>query len=302
MTVKSSGEVVADGFSFTECPRYHDGRVWFVDMHLNRVVSVLPDGSDTRTIEVASAPGGIGWLPDGRLLVVLMQERKILRFDDGEPVVHADLSESVPTTLNDLAVDSAGRCYVGETGFDPHPFLVDAEDVDNVCRGRFTPPATSRLFLVEMDGEYREVASGLAFSNGIVVDETRNHLFVAESFGARLTRFHLATDGGLTERRELFVDFAPDGIGMDTWGYIWASDVFGRAAVRIDAEGREVERVRFDRLVLACAAGGERDDQLYVCASPSLDNTECLRLRESRVEALTIGAPAPVANDRQDSV
>ncbi|MEU4842318.1 SMP-30/gluconolactonase/LRE family protein [Nocardia testacea] len=295
MTVNSSFEVVADGYSFTECPRYHDGRVWFVDMHLNRVISVRPDGSDTRTIEVASAPGGIGWLPDGRLLVVLMQERKILRLDDDELVVHADLSDSVLSTLNDLAVDSAGRCYVGETGFDPHAFLSDPEDIDNVCHGRFTPPATSRLFLVEMDGEYREAASGLAFSNGIVVDETRKYLFVAESFGARLTRFRLAPDGSLTERKELFVDFAPDGIGMDTWGYIWVSDVFGRAAVRIDAEGREIERVRSSRLVLACATGGVHGDQLYLCASPALDSTECLRLRESRVEAVTIDSPTRVA-------
>lgn len=296
MTVNSSFDVVADGYSFTECPRYHDGRVWFVDMHLNQVISVRPDGSDTRTIKVASAPGGIGWLPDGRLLVVLMQERKILRLDDDELVVHADLSDSVISTLNDLAVDSAGRCYVGETGFDPHAFLSDPEDIDNVCHGRFTPPATSRIFLVEVDGEYREVASGLAFSNGIVVDETRKYLFVAESFGARLTRFRLAPDGGLTERKELFVDFAPDGIGMDTWGYIWVSDVFGRAAVRIDAEGREIERVRSSRLVLACATGGAHGDQLYLCASPALDSTECLRLRESRIEAVTIDSPARVAN------
>ncbi|NKY58986.1 SMP-30/gluconolactonase/LRE family protein [Nocardia flavorosea] len=295
MTVSSSFEVVADGYSFTECPRYHDGRVWFVDMHLNRVISVRPDGSDTRTIEVASAPGGIGWLPDGRLLVVLMQDRKILRLDDDELVVHADLSDSVASTLNDLAVDTTGRCYVGETGFDPHAYLSDPEDIDNVCRGRFTPPATSRLFLVDMDGEYREVASGLAFSNGIVVDETRKYLFVAESFGARLTRFRLAPDGSLTERKELFVDFAPDGIGMDIWGYIWVSDVFGHAAVRIDAEGREIERVRSSQLVLACATGGARGDQLYLCASPALDSTECLRLRESRIEAMSIASPTRVA-------
>ncbi|WP_280418398.1 SMP-30/gluconolactonase/LRE family protein [Nocardia carnea] len=295
MTGNSSFDVVADGYSFTECPRYHDGRVWFVDMHLNQVISVRPDGSDTRRIEVASAPGGIGWLPDGRLLVVLMQERKILRLDNDELVVHADLADSVASTLNDLAVDSAGRCYVGETGFDPHAYLSDPEDIDNVCHGRFTPPATSRLFLVEMDGAYREVASGLAFSNGIVVDETRKYLFVAESFGARLTRFRLAPDGNLTERKELFVDFAPDGIGMDVWGYIWVSDVFGRAAVRIDAQGREIERVRSGQLVLACAIGGAHGDQLYLCASPALDRTECLRLRESRIEAVTIDSPTRVA-------
>lgn len=295
MTTEFSREIVADGFAFTECPRYHDGRLWFVDMHLNQVLSVRPDGTDMRVLEVSGSPGGIGWLPGGSLLVVLMQERKIVRLDDGEWVVHADLSDSVTSTLNDLAVDSAGRCYVGETGFDPHIYLSDPEDIENVCRGSFVPPATSRLFLVETDGEYREVASGLAFSNGIVIDETRRYLFAAESFGARLTRFGIASDGTLTERRELFAGFAPDGIGMDHWGCIWVSDVFGRAAVRIDAEGREVQRVPSDQLVLACAAGGEHGDQLYICASPALDRTECLRLRESRVEAVTIDAPAVAA-------
>ncbi|NKY51542.1 SMP-30/gluconolactonase/LRE family protein [Nocardia vermiculata] len=295
MTAHSPAGYVAEGFSFTECPRYRDGRLWFVDMHLNRVVSVRADGSDRRTLEVASSPGGIGWLPDGRLLVVLMQERKIVRLEGNEFVVHADLSDVVATTLNDLAVDSTGRCYVGETGFDPHIFFTTAEDIEKVCRAEIVPPATSRIFSIEPDGEYREVASGLAFSNGIVVDETRKYLFVAESFGARLSRFDLGAGGDLSGRKELPFDFAPDGIGMDRWGSVWVSDVFGCAAVRFDAEGSEIERLRFDQLVLACAAGGEHGNQLYLCASPSLDSAECLRLRASRIEVRTIAAPAPHA-------
>lgn len=56
MTQQSTNTVLIDGFAFTECPRWHGGRLWFVDMHLNKVVSVLPDGSGESTLEVPGSP------------------------------------------------------------------------------------------------------------------------------------------------------------------------------------------------------------------------------------------------------
>ena len=67
---------VVDGLTFAECPRWHEGRIWFVDFYTHRVLSAREDGSDLRTeAEVPAQPSGLGWLPDGRLLVVSMRDR-----------------------------------------------------------------------------------------------------------------------------------------------------------------------------------------------------------------------------------
>lgn len=296
MNVAATPSTVLDGFAFTECPRWHDGRLWFVDMHLNQVVSTDLGTTDTSVLDVPGSPGGIGWLPDGRLLVVMMDERRILRREDDKWVVHADLSTAVPTTLNDLAVDSAGRCFVGETGFDPHEYLSDPSDIDRVSSGEFECPSLSRLFVVETDGRYRESASGLAFSNGIVIDDDTRQLFVAESFGARLSRYDMDESGALSNRLRLPLGFAPDGIGMDAWGHIWVSDVFGRAAQRVSSTGELLDRVSSRQLCLACTVGGASGNELMLCSSPSLDRTECLAKLESHIEMTTITPPARPEN------
>ena len=86
---------VIDGMSFTECPRWHEDRLWFVDFYTHRVHSVTENGADLRTeAEVPQQPSGLGWLPDGRLLVVSQLDRRILRREaDGSLETHADLSE-----------------------------------------------------------------------------------------------------------------------------------------------------------------------------------------------------------------
>lgn len=57
--------------SFTEGPRWRDGRLWFADFYTHAIYSVAEDGSGLRTeVEVPNQPSGLGWLPDGRLLYV----------------------------------------------------------------------------------------------------------------------------------------------------------------------------------------------------------------------------------------
>jgi sugar lactone lactonase YvrE len=111
---------VASGFKFLEAPRWHQDRIWFSDFYGLQVFSAREDGSDLRTeADVAQQPSGLGWLPDGRLLVVSMRDRRVLRREpDGTLVVHADLSGHATGHVNDMVLDGAGRAYVGNFGFD----------------------------------------------------------------------------------------------------------------------------------------------------------------------------------------
>src|SRR5262245_8038771 len=110
--------VLLDGLAFPEGPRWHDGKLWFSDMHAHRVMTVDLAGKAETIVEVPNQPSGLGWLPDGRLLVVSMTDRRLLRLDAGRLVEAADLSRLATFHCNDMVVDAQGRAYVGNFGFD----------------------------------------------------------------------------------------------------------------------------------------------------------------------------------------
>lgn len=118
--MKAEPTVVLEGYTYFECPRWREGRVWVSDFYTHQVLSANEDGSDVRVeAEVPHQPSGLGWLPDGRLLVVSMRDQTVLRREEnGNLVVHADLSAHATGNANDMHVDADGRAYVGNFGFD----------------------------------------------------------------------------------------------------------------------------------------------------------------------------------------
>src|SRR4029077_14342454 len=121
MTIALKTEnVLLDGLAFPEAPRWRAGELWFSDMTPQKVMRVGLDGRVTTVLEVPGQPSVLGWLPDGRLLVVSMTDRKLLRLDPGGLTVAADLSALASFHCNDMVVDDRGRAYVGNFGFDLH--------------------------------------------------------------------------------------------------------------------------------------------------------------------------------------
>ena len=81
-----------EGGAFFECPRWRDGRWWVSDFYREAVYTVSTDGREELVVEVEHQPSGLGWLPDGSMLIVSMKDQRVLRRDpDGSVSVHADL-------------------------------------------------------------------------------------------------------------------------------------------------------------------------------------------------------------------
>ena len=117
------------GLSFTECPRWRDGRLYISDFYTHRVLAVTMDGAAEIVAQVPGQPSGLGFLPDGRLLIVSMRDRSLLRREaDGSLVMHADLSNLAPWHLNDMLVDHDGRAWVANFGFDLEGERPSADD------------------------------------------------------------------------------------------------------------------------------------------------------------------------------
>ena len=270
-----------DGFAFLEGPRWRDGRLWFSDMHARRVYTAREDGTVEAIARVPECPSGLGWLPDGRLLVVSMEDRKLLRREaSGELVTHADLSGIATYHCNDMVVDGVGRAYVGNFGFDLHTQQ---------------KPRPAKLALVQADGSVTEAARGLEFPNGAVITPDGGTLIVGESFGQRLTAFDIHAWSGALSRRRVWAPLAgavPDGICLDAEGAIWVASPMTREVVRVHEGGRISQRIAAgERMAIACMLGGADRRTLFVLTSASIDPDECRRLRSARIERVRVDVP-----------
>ena len=285
---------VLTGMSFLECPRWHGGRLWFVDFYTHRVLSAAEDGSDLREeAHVPQQPSGLGWLPDDRLLVVSMRDRRLLRREhDGSLTTHADLSELATGHLNDMVVDERGGAYVGNFGFD-------------LMGGAPLEPAT--LVRVQPDGATSVAAEGLWFPNGGVITGG-GQLLVDETFGNRVSAFDIGADGSLGDRRTWaeFGDLpedremgavagqlvvAPDGCGLDAEGALWIADAVGNRVIRVQPGGAIVDEIPVGTGAFACVLGGADGRTLYICAAPDFDEHARSSAREGSLLAARVDVP-----------
>jgi sugar lactone lactonase YvrE len=265
------------GLSFTECPRWRDGRLYVSDFYTHRVLAVAMDGTAETLAHVPQRPSGLGFLSDGRMLIVSMRDRKLLRQEiDGSLVEHADLFALAPWHLNDMLVDHDDRAWVGNFGFD-------------LMSG--APACTTVLICVEPDGTAKVVADRLGFPNGMVLTPDGCTLIVAESMMNRLSAFNVVL-GSLGERRTWAafgnppastdvgealgqVAVAPDGICLDAEGAVWVADAVHSRLIRVAEGGRIMEERKTNGVgVFACMLGGDDGRTLFASVAPTFHEAE----------------------------
>ena len=276
--------LLASGLRFGEGPRWHHGRLWFSDMYDHQVKTIGLDGRLEVKVDLPGQPSGLGWTPDGDLLIVSMRERQLLRVDHDRLVVHAELGDVATWHCNDMVVDAEGRAYVGNFGFDLHA----AE-----AAGDFSSARSAAMALVHPDGSVEVAADDLAFPNGTVITPDGSTLIVAESMGRRLTAFDRGADGRLSNRR-VWADLGrrlPDGICLDDEGCVWFANAGGNECVRV-AEGGEVRQVVVtDRPAYACMLGGPEGRHLFMLTSSSSHPDQCLAHRDAQVVVAEVTVP-----------
>lgn len=270
---------VLDGLGFSEGPRWHDGRLWFSDMGTATVSAVDLDGRVEEIVRVEERPSGLGWLPDGRLLIVSMGDRRLLRLEDGQLVEHADLSLLASFMCNDMVVDGRGNAYVGNAGFD--------------LRERPLRPRPAEIVLVTPDGDARVVDDQVMFPNGSVVMPDGATLIVAETFASKLTAFEISADGSLTNRRTWaeLPDRSPDGICLDAEGAVWVADANAPQCLRVGEGGEVLDAIDTSpRRCFACMLGGPERRTLFLCVAEAYSG-DAIRRRSGAIEAVEVAVP-----------
>jgi sugar lactone lactonase YvrE len=275
---------VLDGGRYFEGPRWHSGRLWFVDCMDRTLLSLLPSGERQQHAKFENdTPCGLGALPDGALIVLTMFRKRLMRYADGQLSLYADLSGIAKGTIDDMIVDGLGRAYVGDLGFDMPP-----------------PPdrgAVGRIILVMPDGTARVVAEGLRFPNGIAISADNRRLVVAEMDGECLAEYEIRADGDLRFRDRFGKMKAPDGICLDRAEAVWVASFEEDAFIRLDRDGRELQRIEVPgRRALACVLGGAERRTLF-CLSAATSYEDLRKGKSSAridtVEVEVAGAGYP---------
>ena len=272
-------EVLLDGLMFPEGPRWHEKKLWFSDMHAGQVMTVDMDGKADVITTVPQSPSGLGWLPDGRLLVVSMLDRRLLRLDSGGLTEVADLSQLASFHCNDMVVDHQGRAYIGNFGFDLN------------AQAPFSP---AEVILVHPDGRALIAAEEMAFPNGSVITPDGSTLIVAETFGSRLSAFDIAEDGSLSNRRVWaeVQDVFPDGICLDAEGGIWVASPAGKIGVMRVCEGGEItHHIDVDTQAYACMLGGPQRKTLFMLTAETINPDGARAKVNGRIEIVPVDVP-----------
>lgn len=271
---------------FGECPRWHEGRLWYSDFFDRKVFSASPDGERRVEVDFDGEPAGLGWLPDGRLLINSRHDRAVMRREpDGTIVHHGSLEPWATWHANDMVVAANGQAYAGNFGF----------DLDGLYEGRVTGSdiAPASLVRVDPDGTSCEAAADLAFPNGTVISEDGATLIIAESMGGRLTAFDRAADGMLSNRRvwATLQGIAPDGICLCADGSVWVANAAAHECVRVAEGGAVLERVVTSMNCYACMLGDDDRRTLYLVTAVDSHDAKARAARNGAIERVRTDVP-----------
>jgi len=265
---------LATGFCFGEGPRWFEGLLWFSDMLGEAVHTVTVGGAMTTLPVPGHAPSGLGFRPDGSLLIASTERRELLCYDGETVDTIADLSDVAPADLGDMVIDNHGRAYIGSQAFQG-----------------------GVIIRVDPDNAVTVVAADLDFPNGMAITPDHQTLIVAESIGRRLTAFSIGADGELSDRRVFAdgLDGPPDGICLDAEGGVWTSMTLAHQFERIVADGGKghvTHRIDIgDRVAIACMLGGPADRTLFMLSSTDAFPQRLAGTRQSRVDAVIVDTP-----------
>jgi sugar lactone lactonase YvrE len=295
--VSGNQQVLIDGLVFGEGPRWHDGEFWFSDIHGHQVHRVTLDESgpalgvksDTIVAEFDDdSPSGLGWLPDGSLLVVAMETQQLRKVDAaGNVSVQADCSALARGSLNDMIVRNDGTAYIGDMGariFSEHP--------DHSVPGQ--------TLMVTPDGQVSCAADELGSPNGHILTPDEKTLYIGESARGRVTAFDIGADGTLSNKR-IFADLPPaeglqiappDGICLDAEGAVWVADPIGKRLIRVLAGGTVTQTIEFGgAVVVAAALGGSDRRTLLACVSDDWRREGAVERRSGKIVAIPVDVP-----------
>lgn len=268
--VKYTAELVADGYTFPETPRWHAGRqaFYFVDLDRGRLFE-LKDGTPRLIYQAEDWLSGFAFDDEDGFFITQVNKRQILHLTgslQGNPkVTHfADCSALSSNIINDMIRGPNGDLYVGAIVYD--------------AIASFSRPVLKRrgpVIHVRPDGAATVGTNITFFPNGAVIPPGNDRYYVADSYDACIYGFDIAADGGL-KNAEMVADLPgelPDGMSLDAEGGMWVAS--HHRCIRVLPGGEITDEVDTGATTAsACMLGGEDGRTLLITGSDGHDRTK----------------------------
>ncbi|KAI9026128.1 gluconolactonase [Hyaloraphidium curvatum] len=282
------------GLTFGEDPRWRNGKLFYSDFYSYSVRTYDPaTGANEVVLQLPKdkeIPSGLGWLPDGTMLVVTLQGFKIIAVaKDGTVSDYADLKDIATWWPNDMVVSKNGTAYVGNFGFD---LFASHEQGEN---GRPKNFKTGTLAIVHPGGRVERGPDDLYFANGCVITPDEKTFIIAESFANRVSAFDIKEDGSLTNRR-VFAETPgtiPDGICLCEDGTVWVANPSGNELHRWAEGGKITGTIKTSQPSFAVTLGGPEMKTAFVITAPGSGDPTSTAGKIEVVETDVAGTGSP---------
>jgi sugar lactone lactonase YvrE len=232
-----------------------EGALYWVDIDQRQILRFYPAtdtletfDQETRVTALAMrASGGFVTATDKGLAFWDTQTRQLSFLTDPE-------ADKPSTRLNDGAVDRQGRFWAGSMN-----------EVD------FTPDGA--LYRLDPDGSLRTMEVGITVSNGIGWSPDNRTMYFTDSMRQVILAYDFDPATGQISNRRPFVQVTeegvvPDGLTVDSEGFVWSAQWGGWNVVRYDPDGRIDCVIEVPAQQASCPAfGGENLDELYITSA-----------------------------------
>lgn len=284
----TQSSTLIDGLYFGESPRWRDSRLWYSDFYDKAVKSVDIQGNIRLELQLDEQPSGLGWLPDGRLLVVCMESLALMRLEEGGLVLHADLSPYSKYRCNDMVVDKQGNAYVGNFGFN-----LDQEFQQRGIEAVLADHPKANIVKVTPQGDVSIATGGISFPNGSVITPDGKTFIVAETLGLCLTAFDIVENAELKNRRQWATTGPrfPDGICINADGNVWVANAVGHECFLVAQGGEVLETVNTSQNCYACMLGGDDGKTLFMMTAQASSAGIAGATRTGKIEITKVISP-----------
>ena len=202
--------------------------------------------------------GGYTFQADGSILL-FMEEGRIGVLRDGNLEIAVDgIPGEEENRFNDVIADPEGRVFCGTMCKDSDKAM-DKESLGS-------------LYLLETDGAIRKILDGIAISNGLGFTPDLTGLYYTDTPTGAIWLFDYDRSTGSIRNRRDFTstddpdaDGLPDGMTVDSEGYVWSARVLTGQIHRYSPSGVLALSIDFPcDMVSSAVFGGENMEDLYV--------------------------------------
>ncbi len=234
-----------------ENPLWHPTlkRVLFLDITPGKIHAYNPATNTTSLFSRGRTTGGMLHHHDGNIL--LFQDGSIsLLTLDGKQTLLADNLCPGNHRFNDVTPDPAGRVFAGTLG-----------------------GGDGKLLRFDLNGKPTTLLSGLGVPNGMAFSPDHKTLYFTDSAARRLYLFDYDLSTGNLSNQRTFADIprqqgVPDGMTIDSEGFIWTAIWFGGRIKRYAPNGTLDREIHFPvRQTSAITFAGPNLSDMYITSA-----------------------------------